>query len=629
MCAFSASVARRARIFKIEHLTTPAKESMIPLGLPGPLRITSADQEGGQGGDGGFGFEDDPCGEVNQRSLCSTYLAPNQIAGLISTFVAEDSWANDRNSIKATRSKLVVVQTEDVLDQIESFLQVLYRRRSRDLEVEVAMLPPSLFKKICKNEKADFDAAMLPPELFDRIAMRTGNDGIVWRRTVEEGEQATFRPLFQRLTIKDIDVLGVAPSVNPLVGLFRNGPGIVMRCVRTPRKNLFLMDFVIARSKAPETAAMRRTPLGDLELAPLSRALFSGIIPAETGRTIVLGRFSWNRKQPEPFVAVARIRKVPAPNVIPFSFDIIETGALQLPWMNPRRRLIANDTTLLSTFFDDNGSGGYSKEERPIFTSSQLLKRAHSVLPPEIGKNPRLRIKLMESGLFVSVLGDGAETKRAAGIIRAHFASCLQKKTRMVTAELLQGTISADDFERIKDRGKGTVLLVPNWREKVALERETLLSCAGIPGVLNELFAGAGRRYVDDIEFVSGRAGGTVLEVVDPIVSWAGTGIHVALRVKPVPGTGWLQVQADGIVAETTFENQVSVYGDHSVKPGGLHGLQAAGKKMKIDLPKQKADRWRHVVTVPAGRSCLLNAFPDPKDQSKLRILVVKPAIKK
>ncbi len=624
MWAFSAPVQRQARIFKIGHLTTPPDDARTPDLVPGGLLTYTPDQDYIMGDSGLIDYSEE--GSIELDPLYSAFVKHEDLVELIRTFVAEDSWSNKRNDIKAGAEKLTVVQTGDVLRQIESMLTVLYARRMRRIDIAVSLLPPSVFEQVVKEEKLDAGALLFPEDLFDRAVAHAGDAAITWRRTADEGEGCAFRPLYQRMSMKDIDVnqTGTAPVVNPLMGLLRNGVGVELRCARTPLENTFLMDFTVSRITTSPAGNIRKMPQGDLELPHLGCTSLDGSVLCPAGKTVLLGRFTWSQKQPAPFVVLARIRTIPQQAIPKHSFEIIEVGGLLRPRLQTHRRF--QDS--YSGFVEEDSRkrvASYYEDEKPLFSPEGLLRRARSVLPSELQHHPGLRLKRAGSGLFVAVLGDRDATARAASRIRTHFKACFKGKSGTVEARVLQGTCSADDLEKIKDMNQGAVLLVPGWREQVAFERETLLSLAGLENTTMRLFAAAGRRYVSDVEQVSGGTTSMILQVSDPIIGWAGTGCDVEVRIKPVPHTPWVQIHATGTVAETTWKNSA----DNTVKPGGPHGLRPAAAKITIDLPEQQADSWQHVATVPAGRACLLNAFPDPKEPSKMRVLVVEPLMRK
>lgn len=627
-----ASVVRHARIFRIAHLTSPPVEAGYPRLPLGGLLTESWDSEYGAGGvrGGGFGFaEKTGGGAIDLAPLYSAYLEREHLSDLIRTFIHEDSWANKRNDIIATGSKLTVVQSDAALQEIEAMLRSLYARRMRQVDIAVAVLPHAVFEQLAKEAELEAGAFLMAGAFFDRAVAKAGDTGTCWRRTADEGEACGFNPLFRRMSLKDYDVnqTGVAPVVNPLIGIWRAGLAANVRCARTVMNGHFLLDYRIAKVGVGSDRHVRKMPLGDLELPELDGVSLSGSILAPEGKTLVLGRFSWSREKPASLVALARVNKVPQPVLPAAAFEIIDVGSLLRPWFLKHHlsggRMDAgfhNNVTVRES---------YQADEKPLFTPATLIKRARAVLPQDLQNHPRLKMKLAGSGLFIAVSGDRDATARGASIIRAHFGLCFQRKARTLTAHVRMGTVAAEALEGIKDRQKGTVLLVPDWRSRAALERETLVRVAGLPNKVTTIYAGILKRYIMDAEHVSGGTGANIVEIADPVVTEAGTGFMLYVRIKPVSGTQWVQVHVDGEVAETSFKEKTSVYADRALKSGGPYGVQASGQKLTIDLPQQKADQWKHVVTMPVGRACLLNAFPDPKEPSKMRILVVEPDLLK
>ena len=97
--------------------------------------------------------------------------------------------------------------------------------------------------------------------------------------------------------------------------------------------------------------------------------------------------------------------------------------------------------------------------------------------------------------------------------------------------------------------------------------------------------------------------------------------------VRPVPGNPWVQVWLKGAAAETTFGRTLWFRGEDRFEHDARGGIRPIGGKLTVDLPEQHARTWKHVVTIPAGRACLVGAFPDPKEPARLRIMVVEARV--
>ena len=206
-------------------------------------------------------------------------------------------------------------------------------------------------------------------------------------------------------------------------------------------------------------------------------------------------------------------------------------------------------------------------------------------------------------------------------MLPASRGGCYNFRVSRESCSLLRSPSSRRRLSTARDGG---ILLAADWREQVSLERETAVRLGGFPDRYHLLWAGDGRRYVADIEQVSGGTAASLIEVSDPEVRWAGTGLDIGLGVRPVPGTPWLQVWLQGRAAETTFGRTTLYRTNRTVAPDGEGGFRPTGAKIQIDLPAQKTDDWKHVVTIPAGRACLLKAVTDDADPDKVRILAVE-----
>ena len=65
-----------------------------------------------------------------------------RLAALIQRTIAPDSWRNTRNSIEARDGHIAVVQTPDVLEQVDSLIALIEAREARTFSIDLAMVPP-------------------------------------------------------------------------------------------------------------------------------------------------------------------------------------------------------------------------------------------------------------------------------------------------------------------------------------------------------------------------------------------------------------------------------------------------------------------------------------------------------
>src|SRR5688572_20291300 len=140
LCAADPSgVVRALRVYDVRFLTRPVPQ--LPAGewpRAGDLVLhdgyeaeTSAP----------ISFTSEAVGEEDHSVPPGAGIPTETLVALIRQNIAEDSWANDRNSIEARSGELHVVQTAEVHASIEGFLAGLRGRRARMITVDVAYVP--------------------------------------------------------------------------------------------------------------------------------------------------------------------------------------------------------------------------------------------------------------------------------------------------------------------------------------------------------------------------------------------------------------------------------------------------------------------------------------------------------
>lgn len=620
--ALGGEVVRDARIFKIDALVTPPVSSAVPAGLLAQraprVRPADADDDDYHGG-GRVMLWDNAVGRMSRRH--ATVLEPGEVVALIRMFVAEDTWANERNSLRIDGGKLTVVQTPEVLAEVEKFLEALHHRCARRHDVACAVVPPAALDAALRAAGASRDAAWYPPGVLDDALAAAGDAGWSWRATVKEGEAAAIAPVSQRLSVRDYDVnqTGTAPLVNPLVGLLRDGPGLLLQVAATPLADRLFLDLVFFNELTGRPGALRRIPMGDIELAAAGGTSVKSTLLIPPGQTALAAELSWPLGEVPGYALLARVTPVPRPRPPQSPATVIEVG-MYVDLVSARR-------TSADEVPAGDGNGPFTSEagEDENTPRPEVIGMVRRWLPRDLANDPRLRLQSAGGGVFLAVLGDAAAGARAARLVASALEERFRAKARSVKALAIRGSIPKDACEALREGGGA--LLVPDWREKAALARETRVRLAGLGGRDLSMFAGMGRTYIGDIETVSGGTKYAVLEVPDPCIRWAGTGIDLAMTAQPVAGTPWMQVSLRGEVFATAFGRTSAMRVDHTVRPGGPLGFEALGQTLDIELPDQQVNDFRHVVTVPAGRTAFLNAMPDPDDPARVIMLAVEARV--
>ncbi len=614
-CAFGGETPRDARILKVDALVTPPPDHRPP---DDPRRLIERRHET---------LDDEECGSMvslenvqagqpvvlDAPAFCgnTTVLDTDELAALIQTFIAEDSWTNERNTLEVHGGKLTVIQTPEVLAEIEAFLQALYHRATRRYDVVCALVPPAALDAALQAAGVSLTAAHFPAAVLERALAHAGDAGWSWRSTARDCAALAITPAAQRLTVKDYDVnqTGTVPAINPLVGLLRNGPAVWLRIAPTPLPERLLLDVVCAQEATPEPGAPRRIPLGDLELAAAGGSSTTTALLIPPGSVVRAGELRWPRQDLPGYALLVRVTPVPQPPPPPSPAALLEVGSY-FDLVRARRAK------------PDAESAGMEEQST---IPSDFAATARQWLPADLGNDPRLRLKVAGGALFVAMLGDAAATSRAATLLSAALQERFRSRVRSVEAWAIRGSVARDAYEALRE--DGGVLLVKDWREKAGLAQATGIRLTGLCGRRLSMFAAMGRWYVADLETVSGGTDYAILEVADPIIRWAGTGIDLGMTVQPVAGTSWMQVDLRGEVFATTFGRTSAMRVDHTVRLGGELGFEALGQKMDIDLPDQKVNNFAHVVTIPAGRTAFLNAVPDPQDPARVIMLAVEARV--
>ncbi len=614
--AGAAPPRRQARIFNVRELVTEPPQRRARFAFGGCIIARGSEYDGVPWDRRGTEDEGLFRQEYEESLIYTTALSSEALASLIATLIAEDSWSNERNALAVSGGKLTVIQTPAVLREIEGLLQALYARRMRRLDVSFALVPPDTFDRVAAGAG---DGPWLPGEIFDRAVEAGGPSAVSWRTTAAEGEGLAVDPSSRRTSLKDYDVnqTGMVPVVNPLVGGLMDGLVLWSRFAPTLRSDQYWLDFAVGRSRSAAPRKPLETPLGQLELADSGGTDLRGSMLVPAAKTVVLGELRVSAKAPESFVALCRVQpvSVPGPTAVPWA--IIEAGSLLWPWPDLARSIERNP---FSFHKEEN--------ERPsIYTSGSILEVAREALPPALRDDRRLKITLAGSALVVSVLGDCEATATAAQLIRARLEADFNRRAGLVEVRLWHGAIARAQLEAVSEKKEGNVLLAGDWRKRVKLQKETAVRLAGFAERNLTLWAGQGRVFVGDVEMIGGGNSYSVIEVPDLILNWAGTGLDVSAGVRLVPGTPWVQVWLFGSAARTTFGKSIEVRTVRTATSDGPGGVQAAGPAMRIELPVQQADQWRHVVTIPAGRACLLNSVSDTEDSTRARVLIVEALV--
>jgi len=604
-----AAVERDVRVFDAVWLTAPPGARCPALGFPGSILIRSPDDD-----------DRAPWTLHGALGMDEFHGSCRGLIEKIPSLIAEDTWSNERNVFQLSADKLTVVQTPAVLREIEAYLAALHSLRGRRIEVEIAIVPPSALDRAA-GARRDADPPWLPGRVIDEAVLAAGDDALVHREVIEEGETLGVSPVSRAAFVKDIEVnqTGTTPVENPVIGLLKGDLGFQARAWATPLGGWYEFEIRLLRLHE-EPGARRATPSGDIDLTQGAGVLLFCDAPVPAERTIVLGELRWPEKEPAPLAVLARLR----PAAVPAApggggVRLLEAGLLARHWPGATVTRGERGESYVVVAGPDAGV-----EEDPLYAGEDLVEKARAALPLDMRVDPRLRIEASHSHIAVTVMGDREATARAADAIEAMVRGLFDTHAKAAEMRFWLGPIESAALAKIVDPAAGTTLLIPDWRAAIDPARGTAIRLAGFADRLVRFAAARGRSYIADVEHVSGGREKIITEAADPIVSWAGTGIELRAFARPVPGRPWIQIGIEGAAAATTFGRTLSVRTDKRVEVDEAGGMRAIGQTVDIDLPEQKAQTWKHYVTVPAGRACLLATAPDPADPKMIQILVAE-----
>ncbi|MBN1417779.1 MAG: hypothetical protein JXP34_03330 [Planctomycetes bacterium] len=604
-----AAVERDVRVFDVSILAAPPGARRPALVFPGSILIQGPDDEGEDGSplEGGSVLQ----------AYYGSYLG---LIEKIPSLIAEDSWLNKRNELHLAPDKLTVVQTPEVLRHIEAYLGALLALRTRRIEVQIAIVPPSALDRAA-GARRDADPPWLPGRVIDEAVLAAGDDALVHRTVVDEGEALGVSPVSRTAFVQDIEVnqTGVSPVENPVISLLRGDLTMQARAWTTPLEGWYEFELRLLRSHE-EPGARRATPSGDIDLTQGAAVLLACDSPIPSEKTIVLGDLRWPEKEPAPLAVLVRLRPAPGlPARADCGVRILEAGLLARNW--PRSTVASDEEShprVALAGIDADVEGD------PLYTDDELIEMARESVPADLRSDPRLRIEASHSRLAVTVIGDRAATARAAHAVQARLALLFEARAKAAEMRLWLASIDAEALAGIADPAAGAALLVPDWRAAIDPSRGAAIRLTGFADRLIRFGAARGRSYLADVEHVSGGTEKIITEAADPILGWGGTGLELRAHVRAVPGRPWVQLGVHGDAAQTTFGRTASLCADKRVEVDEEGGIRAIGQTIDIDLPEQTAQTWKHYVTVPAGRACLLATAPDPADPKRIQILVAE-----
>ncbi len=563
----------------------------------------------------------------------SSKIDPDALCEIISSMIAEDSWSNSRNRLEMESSgNLLVVQTPDVLDQIDRFLGLLEARAGRRYVLEVALIPPEALEKAAPGSLRPGAAPWREGNVLESALEAAGKRGTLLSTLLSVGISKRLGPSSLSLRLADYDVnqTGVIPVVEPVVERCQEGTYLDALALPSPDGDRLRVDVRLGRAAIRADLPRRKLGYGDLDLVRKLQEEIGTSVLAREGKMMVLGLFSRpaaaleKSEKPESgaapvsFAALLRIKRAPGVKAatvkkddLPRVMDIglLLAGLPDFTLVTPSRRSPAIQF------------GGADEERTGFMTEELLLDTFRRGYSQGDSRSPDF-VTFYRTGGSLFASGSPSQARKIRGTL-SNFA---RRYARLVQVDLWQGVVDEKD---LKDVGTSGALLDPSWIEKIAKQPGLRARLVGLSGVSVSLASVNTREYVADLENVSGGTGYAIVEVGDPLVAQRGGGLCLGVACHLVPDTPWAQLRVRGEVARPPrFDrkskaalNQNSQSGSDG-KDGVKRESKRAGEWLELELPDEDLDRWEHMVTVPLGRPILLNGLPDPKRPGRMRMLI-------
>jgi len=546
-------VAREERSFDISFLTSDIPDFPLAARMRhASLGLHAPDEEWDErGGPGGLGFtfvEEDNPGDsyphvphvVGPADIVLspaemprwTRIAPSALVETITCNIAEDSWANSRNSIAAAGEALVVRQTPDVLAQIDTFLRRLHEQRARMIVLEIAIVPAEAL-----GENARTGAPWISSEEFGKIV--AGADAQSARLTAYNGQTVSAHMGEQRSIVMDFDInqTGASPVANLVVSVIPLGLLVEARPRTIGETGWIDVNLrVVARSFRDEPEK-RQAPFGEYESVWIAERTLATELILQEGAAAVAGFVEGSAEGVGSFAALVRAHP----------YAIAATQAAQ----EPAADLFVTRTYDIESILRAAGETGEPLARAPANPDDVVTLITHAI-DPDSWKDRRAELHADAVQLVVR------QKPAAHAKVAALLAQWTRETAHMTTIETWDlGGAGAAVNGFLAGAGPGGSLS-ESWRaraEALGLVVKAHTRTSSARGRTVEVSAMVSRAFIADWETVGGGTSYVITDYPDPIVRRAGSGIELSARAQALP-FDTVMLDLDATRAEATFDRQ-------------------------------------------------------------------------
>jgi hypothetical protein len=521
-------------------------------------------------------------------------LSPESLVTLIRQNIAEDSWANELNTIKEARGTLVVVQTFEVQEAIGKLLETLRGRRALMAVVDVARVPVEALGALATSPQAWIEARE-----FDEVLERAGAGAARLSLTAyNEGRVSGFTGnTSARLVDHEVNQTGVVPVVNPVVERLPLGLTAEVRPESVAGTDLFKLELRVTMLKETAQAARRSSFFGDVDLAPLTQDTLKTTLFLPAGRAGLAGFFRTGEGLGQrDFAIIARVRP--------------QEVRAETP---PRRAEVQFQQRIYDAAFLLTPFPGEKSAWEPETLES--LVRANA--DPEAWRDERAGLAL-DSLRFLKVTARAPSHEK----VRAYLDGLIRDRAVMGILDLRSFEGPFEDLLAARTSALGGYFLPQGWEPGPRLIESLRVVLVGAVGCTLEARGSTTRMFTKDVEVVSGGTGQSVLNLPDPVMQSAGDGFGLEGSLLGPRRSGLLSLDLSLDEVRTRFENSVDLLlpvdighlegtpprrGPGVKDPAATPALPGtASIPFTVDLPGQEDFKCQVVMSLPAGRAAIL-----------------------
>lgn len=608
---------RTLRTYDIRFLTEAVPDFPAQLWpRAGDLRLRRPYEEDGAG-ELVISFGEDEDGDGVAPPGCG--LSPELLVEVIRRNIAEDSWANERNSIRATEAGIWVVQTPEVHRAISRLLGELRDRRARMVTVDVALVPLDRVPGIAASRSPwisdrEFEAALDEAKAAGtRLSLTAYNEQLV----------STFSGVrWTQLVDAEINQTGVIPVANSVVEKRPLGISLELRPTRLARSGWYRVDLRLARLAKTGPAARNATFFGDFQIQPLREESLETVLLLEEGRAVFAGSLPMRLGgELRPAGVLARIRPL-----------AVRAEPREAPPPEETFHLRAYDVAFLLEPLPG---------EEPLLDGDVLVDLIESGVDPEAWRDERAGLEIDGSGRLLHAVARQATHRKVGEFVDRH----VRDRARLARLEVVELEGPLESIRRIRSRAAGSGQLPADWPElpeSQGLEEVHRTVSLGVLGCRMKARAFRARRFFSDVDNVSGGTGFTVQMMPDPILESAGTGFELEASVRPALRAGFLAVDLELTRVQTRFERKAEILiattvesaeaagvarvvpGDEETPGGIVRPTLTAQIPFRIDLPRQEGLARHFQTVVPAGHPAILEVRSVGEGKGRLLVLTAE-----